>query len=66
MKDTPKRRREVTRARAKKASKAVEVKSESRDDSPYLLDSPLTSLNEEMDFQDGDVSNLCTISPTPV
>lgn len=66
MKDTPKRRREVTHARVKKASKAVEIKSELRDDSPYLLDSPLTSMNEEMEFQDGEVSNLRTISPAPV
>ncbi|KAL8694241.1 MAG: hypothetical protein Q9218_001067 [Villophora microphyllina] len=46
VKDTTKRRREVMQGRGAKASKASTVKSETRDDTPFSIDSALTSLDE--------------------
>lgn len=48
VKDTPKRRREVTHARAPKASKTSKVKPEVRDDSPCLLESPVIECDNEV------------------
>ncbi|KAL8829114.1 MAG: hypothetical protein Q9191_002202 [Dirinaria sp. TL-2023a] len=51
VKDTPKRRREQSQAKAAKAAKNEQLKNESREDSPFSLDMELSSLEENIDQQ---------------
>ena len=57
VKDTTKRRREVVQARAPKGSKGSTIKSESREETPFSVESGLPPLNKagevEGDSQDG-------------
>ncbi|KAL8973106.1 MAG: hypothetical protein Q9183_000175 [Haloplaca sp. 2 TL-2023] len=46
VKDTTKRRREVTQGRSAKAPKASSIKSESREETPFSLDTALSPLDE--------------------
>ncbi|KAL9600548.1 MAG: hypothetical protein Q9219_003094 [cf. Caloplaca sp. 3 TL-2023] len=46
VKDTTKRRREVTQGRAPKSSKTSSIKNESREETPFPLESGLTPLDE--------------------
>lgn len=58
VKDTPKRRREQSQAKAAKAARNDQLKNESREDSPFSLDMELTSLEESMDQQHHGLSGL--------
>lgn len=62
VKDTTKRRREVALGRATRVSNASTVKSESREETPFSMESGLTPLHEacEVDNQSQDDAGSCT------
>ncbi|KAL8980385.1 MAG: hypothetical protein Q9205_004513 [Flavoplaca limonia] len=66
VKDTTKRRREVAQGRTSKVAKASSIKNESREQSPFSLESSLAPLNEldETDFPGRADSVSCALAST--